>query len=202
MTPQGGEPIPPYPVGTVGLLLAGGLSRRYGSPKAFAFYEGRPFHERAHAALSGACDQVIVSASAALAPQFPDACEVCVDLPELAGLGPLAGLASVMRRYPAERYIALPCDMPRVGPREIRRLRSAAQNGPSADVTAVRSAEAGDLPLLSVWRGGLADRLEESVRGGQLGVMKLLAGLDTVWLDAALLHPDPAIFHNFNVPQL
>ncbi|WP_172251050.1 molybdenum cofactor guanylyltransferase [Saccharibacillus deserti] len=197
MTQPSANPIPGR---SVGILLAGGLSRRYGSAKAFAEYEGRSFHERGHEALSGACDLVIVSASEALAPDFPAAYEVCADLPQLAGLGPLAGLASVMQRYPAERYIVLPCDMPRIGPQEIRRLRAAAEDGPAADIAALRSPEAGDLPLLSVWRGGLADLLEKRVLSGHLGVMKLLAELDTLWVDAALIHADPAIFHNFNVP--
>ncbi|WP_328802882.1 molybdenum cofactor guanylyltransferase [Saccharibacillus alkalitolerans] len=184
----------------VGILLAGGLSRRYGSPKAFAEYGGRLFHERAREALSVVCDPVVVSASIALSERFSPSCDVRTDLPELAGQGPLAGICTVMRSVPAGRYITLPCDMPRIGPEEIRRLESLARTHAQADVVAVRTASA-HLPLLSVWKGGLDGLLETRIREGRLAVMKLLAELDTVWLDASQLHEDPRIFHNFNTPD-
>ena len=182
-------------------MLAGGLSRRYGSPKAFAEYEGRPFHARACEALAGACDPVVVAASEALASRFPAAYTICTDLPEMKGLGPLAGICSVMKHYPAGRYMVLPCDMPRIGPKEIIRLGDLARLHEEADVIAVRTEAGDDLPLLSVWRGGLEERLRERLRSGRLGVMKLLGELDTVWLNAAHIHADPERFHNFNVPR-
>lgn len=185
---------------TVGILLTGGLSRRYGSPKAFAEYEGRPFYARAHEALQGCCDTVVVSASEELAKRFPQGCEVRTDLPDIAGRGPLAGICTVMRQVPAARYLVLACDMPRIGSEEIRRLAELAQAREHADIFAVRTADA-FLPLLSVWRSGLAEIVEKRVRSGDLAVMKLLAELDTIWLDAALLHDDPRTFHNFNTPD-
>lgn len=185
---------------TVGILLAGGLSRRYGSPKAFARYEDRLFHERAYEALSAACRRVTVSSGVSLAERFPDTYDVRVDLPELAGRGPLAGICTVMREVPAERYIVLPCDMPRVGPDTIRRLAELAEAYPEADVVAVRAGET-FLPLLSVWRTGLSDLLEQEISADRLSVMKLLAKLRTVWLDASRLDKDLRIFDNFNTPD-
>ncbi|OWR32599.1 molybdenum cofactor guanylyltransferase [Saccharibacillus sp. O23] len=185
---------------TVGILLAGGLSRRYGSPKAFARYEGRLFHERAYEALSAACRLVTVSSAASLAERFPGAYDVQVDLPEVSGRGPLAGICTVMRRIPAERYLVLPCDMPRVGPRTIRRLAELAQTRPEADVAAVRAGDA-FVPLLSVWRAGLADVLEQEISADRLSVMKLLAKLNTVWLDASRIDEDLRVFDNFNTPD-
>lgn len=185
---------------TVGILLSGGLSRRYGSPKAFARYEDRLFHERAYEALSAACRRVTVSSSASLAERFPEAYDVQLDLPEVAGCGPLAGICTVMRRVSAERYLVLPCDMPRVEPRTIRRLAELATEHPEADVVAVRAAET-FLPLLSVWRTGLADVLKQEIAAERLSVMKLLAKLNTVWLDASRLDEDLRIFDNFNTPD-
>ncbi|OWA37495.1 molybdenum cofactor guanylyltransferase [Saccharibacillus sp. O16] len=187
---------------TVGILLAGGLSRRYGSPKAFARYEGRLFHERAYEALSAACGRVAVSSAASLAERFPDAYDVQVDLHEIAGRGPLAGICTVMRRIPAERYLVLPCDMPRVEPRTIRRLTELAEAHNEADVVAV-AVSAGEtfLPLLGVWRTGLADVLEQEISADRLSVMKLLAKLNTVWLDASRLDEDLRVFDNFNTPD-
>ncbi|GGO02014.1 molybdenum cofactor guanylyltransferase [Saccharibacillus kuerlensis] len=185
---------------TVGILLAGGLSRRYGSPKAFAEYEGRPFHVHAYEALAGTCDTVIVSSSQELAGRFPQTYDVCTDLPDIMGQGPLAGICTVMQQVPADRYVVLPCDMPRIGPNQSRRLAQIAQMHEEADVTAVRTADA-HLPLLSVWHSNLSERLEERVRSGNLAVMKLLAEVNTVWVNASMLHDDPRIFHNFNTPD-
>lgn len=198
---DGGFPSETRQLRTVGIMLAGGLSRRYGSPKAFAEYEGRLFHERACEALAGACDPVVVAASEALASRFPAAYTICTDLPEMKGLGPLAGICSVMMRYPAGRYMVLPCDMPRIGPKEIMRLGDLARLHEEADVIAVHTEAGDDLPLLSVWRGGLEEQLRENISSGRLGVMKLLGKLDTVWLKARYIHADPERFHNFNVPQ-
>ncbi len=199
MKPVGGPPEDRSEQ-TVGILLSGGLSRRYGSPKAFARYEGRSFHERAYEALSAACRRVTVSSAASLAERFPSAYDVRVDLPELAGRGPLAGICTVMREVPAERYVVLPCDMPRVGPGTIRRLAELAEAHPEADIVTVRAGET-FLPLLSVWRAGLADLLEQEISAERLSVMKLLAKLNTVWLDASRLDEDLRVFDNFNTPD-
>ena len=57
----------------VGILLAGGLSRRYGSPKAFAEIEGELFYERAYNALAAVCGDVIIISRPELIDHFsPD----------------------------------------------------------------------------------------------------------------------------------
>lgn len=185
---------------TTGILLAGGLSRRYGSPKAFALLSGRPFYEWAYEALRGSCSEVVIAASEALAERFPAELEVCADLPGIAGCGPLAGICTAMRRHPGGRYIVLPCDMPLVGPAEIRRLSEIAHMQKNADVVAVRTAGA-HLPLLSVWKRDLSGLLEEAIANGQLGVMKLLDRLPACWIDSALIHEDAAVFRNCNTPD-
>ncbi|MDO3412361.1 molybdenum cofactor guanylyltransferase [Saccharibacillus sp. CPCC 101409] len=188
---------------TTAILLAGGLSRRFGSPKAFARLDGpdgRMFYERALDALGAVCGGIVVAASADLADRFPPELEVLPDLPHIAGKGPLAGICTAMRRRPGGRYLVMPCDMPLVGPEQIRRLDELAEDFEHADVAAVRGAEA-DIPLLSVWRRDLSDLLEDRILGDRLGVMKLLSELNTQWLDAGLIHTDERVFRNFNTPR-
>ncbi len=49
--------------------------------------------------------------------RFPRSVNVMTDLARYAGLGPLAGILSVMESVEADRYIVLPCDMPFVDSR-------------------------------------------------------------------------------------
>ncbi len=189
--------------GTLGILLAGGLSRRFGSPKAFARLDGpdsRMFYERALNALEGVCDSCVVAASRELADRFPSGLEVCEDLPAIAGQGPLAGICTAMRRRPAARYIVMACDMPLIGQDELRRLYALAESCSEADVVAVRTPQSA-VPLLSVWRQNLADSLEQAIREERLSVMKLLAGLETVWIDSRHLNDDEQVFRNYNTPN-
>jgi molybdopterin-guanine dinucleotide biosynthesis protein A len=51
-------------IAATGVVLAGGLGRRMGAPKATALLAGRPLVAYPHAALASVCDQVVVVAKA------------------------------------------------------------------------------------------------------------------------------------------
>lgn len=181
--------------GTIGILLAGGLSRRFGSPKAFAKIDGDYFYETAHRALESACDGVVIVTREELLPLFPESLDVITDLAAIAGKGPLAGICTAMKLRPAEDYLLLPCDMPFIGPPETLALKRLAN--PKANVTAVQMPNE-RIPLFSSWNGNFAEELEQAIINGELGVFDFLAALETVWIDAALIHPDNGKFMNIN----
>ena len=181
-----------------GIVLAGGESRRFGSPKAFAERDGRLFWERAHEALrAGGCEHVVISARTEHAGRFGGA-DVVTDLPEFSGAGPLAGIYTTMKVREADEFTVLPCDMPGIGPMEVRKLITLAD--PDADVTAVRTKDH-PIPLFSVWSGALAGRIGEALLHGERGVMPFLASVETEWIDARELNPDLSIFKNVNTPN-
>lgn len=179
---------------TVGILLAGGLSSRFGSPKAFAEIDGRLFYERVYEALAAACDQVVIVTRPELIGRFPAGLDVIADLPEVAGKGPLAGICSAMEERPAERYLVLPCDMPFIGPNETQALM---QLSSRADVTAVQTA-AEKIPLFSVWNGNSSQELRKFIELGNLSVFAFLETIHTEWAASSLIHKDPAVFQNIN----
>ncbi len=74
----------------LGVVLAGGLSSRFGSDKALAELDGRTLISRAVDALSGWCEMVVIAGrETGPAPCIPD-------WPH-AGMGPLGGIAAGLR---------------------------------------------------------------------------------------------------------
>lgn len=180
---------------TVGILLAGGLSRRFGSPKAFAKVGSQTFYENVLCALQAACDEIVIVSRDELLPLFPEELTVITDLAEVAGKGPLAGIYSVMKFRPADAYLVLPCDMPFIGPAETIALKQLADK--AKDITAVQT-ENEKIPLFSIWNGNFAEELGLAIGNGKLSVLDFLSEMQTDWIDAALIHPDNQKFRNIN----
>ena len=181
----------------VGILLAGGMSRRFGSPKAFAVMDGELFYERAYKALDKVCDHVVIISRAELRPHFSAECDVITDLEWVAGQGPLAGILSGMTARPAEKYMVLPCDMPFIGPAETNKLLKLADD--LSDITAVRNATE-KIPLFSIWNFRVKEELHKDLAAGQLRVMKFMDKVTTEWIDSSQIHEDPLVFRNINKP--
>ncbi|OHX53923.1 molybdenum cofactor guanylyltransferase [Planococcus salinarum] len=181
---------------TVGILLAGGLSRRFGSPKAFAELDGKAFYEYAYDALAAVCEHVVVITRPELKGRFPQTLDVISDSQKFAGLGPLAGIYTAMAERPARQYLVLPCDMPFIGAAETSALMQAAS--PGVDITAIRTDDH-DIPLFSLWNGRILDRLEQELDEEQLRVMVFMAKVETEWLDSSAVGETDA-FRNINKP--
>lgn len=170
---------------TVGIVLAGGLSRRFGSPKAFAELAGQYFYEYAVNALKPSCDEIIIVTRPELVSRFPAECQVIVDEPAYAGNGPLAGIYSAMKASMAPRYVVLPCDMPYINEKFIRILL----NEEEKEITAVRTADHHH-PLVSSWRRTVFNQLEQALDEKQLRVVPFLNTVRTHWVNAELLTSD------------
>ena len=128
-----------------GVLLVGGASRRFGSPKAVARFQGEVLGERAHRVLEEAFGRVLVVGKAGddLALPF----DVVDDGSEVRA--PIVGLVAALRHAETDVSVVLPTDMPLVsgrappapgrrgrGPRRCR----AADGAASRRVQEVRSA--------------------------------------------------------------
>lgn len=182
---------------TVGVLLAGGMSRRFGSPKAFGELEGKAFYEYAYSALAAVCDHVVIVTRPELKGRFPATLDVISDSPKFAGLGPLAGIFTAMSERPARQYLVLPCDMPFIGaPETAAFMKLASKN---ADITAIRTDDH-DIPLFSLWNALVLDLLEKELEDGQLRVMVFMAKVETAWLDSSAVG-GLAAFRNLNKPD-
>jgi molybdopterin-guanine dinucleotide biosynthesis protein A len=89
--------------GLTGILLVGGASTRFGSPKALARFEGETLAERAWRLLNEVCEERIAVGSVEGLP-FPAL--------EDEGTGPVAAIATGLRGASGEVAVVIPVDMP------------------------------------------------------------------------------------------
>ncbi|MEK5067372.1 molybdenum cofactor guanylyltransferase [Sporosarcina sp. FSL K6-1508] len=179
---------------TVGIVLAGGLSRRFGSPKAFAKRGNQYFYEWAMDALAICCDEIVVVTRPEHMERFPSHVHIMTDLVAYAGLGPLAGILSVMESVEADRYVVLPCDMPYVDGSVMSRLMKHHERGITAVVSYGRYH-----PLVSIWDEKLKIAVKKAVENSQLSVMNILSITNTVWINGSTLTDDEKrVFMNVN----
>lgn len=181
---------------TVGILLAGGLSRRFGSPKAFAKWNGASFYELSLRALSLFCDEVIIVTRPEMVDAFPSTLSVITDVEAFAGQGPVAGILSGMEAIEADRYIVMPCDMPLLKGDTIGRLVACHVSG----VTAVVS-EGKHHPLVSVWDRDAQSVLKSALLEGQRRVMTVQENVGVRWVQGACLTENASEFMNVNTPD-
>jgi molybdopterin-guanine dinucleotide biosynthesis protein A len=165
-----------------GVLLVGGASRRFGSPKALACFNGKTFAERAWEVLGEACAERLAFGKAADGLQLPF--PVHDDGNDLRA--PLAGVVAGLRAARNEVCVFLPVDVPFATPALVRAL------GEACEEAAVP--QTGPLPG-AYTRSALAV-LERRLDAGEPALRDALGELATVTVEL-----DPAQLVNVNAPE-
>ena len=161
--------------GLTGILLVGGASRRFGSPKALAQLDGETLAERAWRLLGETCDERIAVGKAA--DRLPLAFPVLDD--ESPVRAPLAGLVRGLRAAANDVCVCLPVDCPRLTAAAVLALAAAC-----ADAAVPQTG-----PLPGAYRRSALPLLERKLAEGRLALREAVAELDTrvVELDATSL---------------
>jgi molybdenum cofactor guanylyltransferase len=143
-----------------GILLVGGGSTRFGSPKELAEYEGETLADRAWRLLADTCDERFAVGGGGLADP---------------GTGPVAAIAAGLRAATHELAVVIPVDMPLLTPGALRTLAEACRDAATA--------QRGPLPC------AVARRTLSAFETGERRLRTVLDGLDTarVELDEELL---------------
>ncbi|WP_439021357.1 molybdenum cofactor guanylyltransferase [Bacillus thuringiensis] len=99
-----------------GIVLAGGMSSRFGEPKALASWQGSTFVEHILKVMTTAMQEVVVISHSDIKESVEQLVQVPVieDIPHYKGNGPLAGIVSGMEYIEADWYVIMPCDAPNV----------------------------------------------------------------------------------------
>jgi molybdopterin-guanine dinucleotide biosynthesis protein A len=140
-------------VAATGILLVGGASERFGSPKALASFRGETLAERGWRVLNETCDEVLAVGKDAepLELPFPVLDDGADDRAPVFGV--IAGLRSARH----DRVLVLPVDCPLVTPALLREL---------VDAGAVPQTG----PLPGVYTREMLARLEARVAEGELSL--------------------------------
>jgi molybdopterin-guanine dinucleotide biosynthesis protein A len=151
-------------VDATGVLLVGGASERFGSPKALAPFRGETLSERAWRVLSEVCAEVVAVGKAADGLDLPfPVLDDGVD-----ERAPVFGVLAGLRAAANERCLVLPVDCPLVTGELLREL---------LDAGAVPQTG----PLPGVYTKSLLPALERRVAAGEL----TLRGVNTNVLEVA-----------------
>jgi len=137
-----------------GILLAGGASSRFGSPKELAEYEGETLADRARRLLGEVCDEQLVVGRGGLADR---------------GTGPVAAIAVGLRAATHELAVVIPVDMPLLTGEALRLLVEACHDAAVA--------QAGPLPC------AVARRTLPAFETGERRLRAVLDGLDTARIE-------------------
>lgn len=165
-----------------GVLLVGGASRRFGSPKALAAVDGELLAERAWRLLGEACTERVAVGKAADGLDLPF--EVKDDGTETRAA--LAGIVAGLRAAAAEVAVVVPVDMPRLTPQLLLDLAAACDEAAAPQAS----------PLPAAYRKTALPVLERRLAEGALALREALDELRAVRLPL-----DAAQLDNVNTPD-
>jgi molybdopterin-guanine dinucleotide biosynthesis protein A len=168
--------------GLTGVLLVGGASTRFGSPKALARLGGETLAERAWRTLGEACDERLAVGKAADGLELPF--ELVDDGDETRAA--LAGIVAGLRAAATELAVVLPVDMPLVTPDLLIDLAERCADAAAPD----------GAPLPAAFRKSALSVLERRLAEGALALHEALAELE-----ARRVAVDERVLTNVNTPD-
>ncbi|MEH7381741.1 molybdenum cofactor guanylyltransferase [Bacillus sp. JJ1533] len=157
-----------------GILLAGGESRRFGSPKAFAKLHHKHFFQYAVEALEGNVSKLLIVSHPSLKQHFQEKTSVDVieDLPEIKGNGPLAGIFTGMQKEASDWYMVLPCDTPFVTDELVKQLLKFTNDQRLDAVVPVINDR--KQPLIAIYHKRVAKKIEQLLENQNFKMSHLL----------------------------
>jgi molybdopterin-guanine dinucleotide biosynthesis protein A len=164
-----------------GVLLVGGASTRFGSPKALARFRGETFAERAHQVLAEAFGRVIVVGKAA--DDLPLPFQVQDDGSEHRAA--IVGVAAGLRLAGADLCVVVPTDMPFLTARFLEELAEAAEG---VDVAAPETG-----PLPGAYRRSALPVLERRIEAGEFALHRAVEELEV-----KIVHGNLELLRNVN----
>jgi molybdopterin-guanine dinucleotide biosynthesis protein A len=161
-----------------GVLLVGGASTRFGSPKALIEFEGERLVDRGRRVLASACDEVLVVGKPGELPfdVIPDAGDV---------RAPIAGVVAGLRAAVHDVAVVLPVDCPWMTADALRALGDACRDAAVPQTG----------PLPGAWAKGALPELERRLAAGPYALYRAYEELDV-----AVVELDPRVVADVDTP--
>jgi molybdenum cofactor guanylyltransferase len=165
----------------IGVILAGGQSRRFGQPKAFAKRRGVPFYQYSIEALKPFTSKLVVVTNENVQNQFyaDNSLTLIQDDLIFKGKGPLAGIYSAMKEFQAEWYIVLPIDVPFINNHVIKQLIASMDNGVEAVVPVM---EGRKQPLIAAYHYSIQNKIQDILQQEDLSLHSLLQRINCLYV--------------------
>ena len=179
----------------IGIVLAGGQSKRMGEDKALIAYHGETQLEATYKLLKQCCKEVYVSVSNANENeknrnQFP----IIVDTKKYSG--PLAGILSAFEKFPHSAILIVACDLPLLNLNTLEFLIS--KRNAVKQATAFTSEFDGlPEPLCCIWEPSILENIHLYIDKGFSCPRKILINSDIELLKLPAKHA----LDNINTPK-
>lgn len=185
------EEVPARSGCVAGVVLAGGKSRRLGTDKAQAVFQGATLLEHALQRVARVCRELWLIGRPC--PERLASWGVRWHLDLAAEAGPLGGLYTALRVAQAPRCLVVACDMPRLGEPVLRQLLAAPAAAPAV---VARGPGGRSEPLAAIYSRTLASKAEAMLAAGDFKLSHLFDET-TCYVDFA----EADWFFNVNTPQ-
>jgi molybdopterin-guanine dinucleotide biosynthesis protein A len=157
--------------GLLGLVLAGGSSRRMGEDKGRLEFHGLPQAVWLWQQLDELCECAYVSVNAEQSDLEPySGLPTIID--EIEGIGPAAGLVSAWATHPSAAWLVVAVDMPFIDEDTLRPLLQGRLPGMHA--TAYRHPDGTLEPLCAIWEAAAQPPLAGRIRAGDTSLRRCL----------------------------
>ncbi|MGE1107536.1 molybdenum cofactor guanylyltransferase [Bacillus wiedmannii] len=157
-----------------GIVLAGGMSSRFGEPKALAIWKGTTFVEHIVKVMGTTLQDIVVISHTDIKERVEQLVQVPVieDIPHYKGNGPLAGIVSGMEYIEADWYAIMPCDAPNVSPEWLTILLEQTSNEYDAVVPIINGRKQ---PLLAAYHNRVKEKMYALLQEEKRSVGQLLS---------------------------
>ncbi|HEK9100738.1 molybdenum cofactor guanylyltransferase [Bacillus pfraonensis] len=183
-----------------GIVLAGGMSRRFGEPKALASWQGHTFIEHIVQVMQTAVQDVVVISHPDIKERIVTLVDVPVieDTPSYKGDGPLAGIVSGMEHINADWYIVSPCDTPNLSSEWITALTGQINDEYEAIIPVIDGRKQ---PLLAAYHNRVKEKIYALLHEEKRSVGQLLSQCHVKYVMEEEWNVAKELFMNVNTQE-
>ncbi|MGE7861712.1 molybdenum cofactor guanylyltransferase [Bacillus mobilis] len=183
-----------------GIVLAGGMSSRFGEPKALAIWKGTPFVEHIVKVMTSTLQEVVVISHSDIKERVEQLVQVPVieDILHYKGNGPLAGIVSGMEYIEADWYAIMPCDAPNVSQEWFTILLEQTSNEYDAVVPIINGRKQ---PLLAAYHNRVKEKIYALLQEEKRSMGQLLSQCNVKYIAGEDVQANADWFINVNTKE-